>query len=125
MQERGIRLIPFFKKPYKIKRFGKEKIVNGCPTAGYADIYPVLLDVQEQDDIMIAEDNGKRTPETLAVFGQFPFVAAQSPDTKGDLLLYKGHWYECKSCTEHNNTLLKHRHAVFSLDPNGGEHYEF
>ena len=118
-------MIPFFKKPYKVKRFGKEKIVKGCPTAGYADIYPVLLDVQEQDYSTVAEDHGKRSPKTLLVFGQFQFVSAESPDKKGDLILYKDKWYECKSCVEHSNTFLKHYKSTFTLDPNGGEYYEF
>lgn len=118
-------MIPFFKKPYKVKRFGKEKVVKGYTTAGYADIYPVLLDVQEQDYSTIAEEHGKRSPKSLLVFGQFKFVSAESPDIKGDLICYKDQWYECKSCVEHSNTILKHYKSTFTLDPNGGEHYEF
>lgn len=118
-------MIPFFKKPYKVKRFGKERIVNGYATAGYADIEPVLLDVQEQSYSTVHEDHGKRSPKTLMVFGQFHFVAAESPNIKGDLLLYKDQWYECKSCVQNSNTILKHYESTFTLDPNGGEHYEF
>lgn len=118
-------MIPFFKKPYKVKRFGKEIIVKGCATAGYEDIDSVLLDVQEQDYSTVSEDHGKRAPKSLLVFGQFQFVSAESPDTKGDLLFYKDHWYECKSCVEHSNTILKHYKSTFTLDPNGGVHYEF
>lgn len=114
-----------FKKPYKVMRFGKEVIVKGCATAGYAEINPVSLDVQEQDYSMVADNHGKRSPKTLKVFGQFKFVAAESPDIKGDLLFYKDQWYECKSCVEHHNTVLKHYESSFILDPNGGVHYEF
>ena len=118
-------MIAFFKKSYKVKRFGKEKVVNGYTTSGYADIEPVPLDVQEQDSSTISEPHGKRTPKTLNVFGSFKFIAAESPDIKGDLILYKEQWYECKSCTEHHNTILRHFHSTFVLDPNGGMYYEF
>lgn len=118
-------MIAFFKKPYKVKRFGKEIIVNGYPTSGYEDIESVLLDVQEQDGQTVSEPHGKRTPITLDVFGSFKFISAESPETKGDLILYKDKWYECKSCTEHSNTLLRHYHSTFALDPNGGVYHKF
>ncbi len=113
-------MIAFFSRPYKVKRFGKERIVDGYTSSGYVDISPVPLDVQEQDYTVTSEANGKRSPKTLNAYGQFKFVAAESPETRGDLLLYKGQWYECTSCVEHCNTLLRHFFAVFQLDPNQG-----
>lgn len=83
-------MIAFFSRPYKVKRFGKERIVDGYASSGYVDISPISLDVQEQDYTMTSEANGKRSPKTLNAFGQFKFVAAEPPDTRGDLLLYKG-----------------------------------
>jgi hypothetical protein len=79
-------LIAFFCRPYKVKRFGKERIVDGYTSSGYVDISPVPLDVQEQDYTVTSEANGKRSPKTLNAYGQFKFVAAESPETRGDLI---------------------------------------
>ena len=106
-------------------RFGKEIVCEGYTSTGYAKIGSVPLDVQEQDYSTVFDAHGKRSPKTLSVFGKFRFVAAESPDKKGDLILYKDEWYECKSCVEHSNTILKHFHSTFTLDPNGGVYYEF
>ena len=118
-------MIAFFKKKYTVKRFGDEIIVNGYPTAGYYDIKNISLDVQEQDSTMVAEPHGKRTPKTLDVFGSFKFIVSDSPETKGDLICYKDQWYECKSCVGHHNTILRHYHSTFMLDPNGGVYHKF
>ncbi len=60
-------MIAFFSKPYKVKRFGKERIVDGYASSGYVDISPISLDVQEQDYTMTSEANGKRSPKRLTL----------------------------------------------------------
>ena len=117
-------MIAFFRKKYRVKRFGGQENYKGYATSGYADIEPVALDVQEITDKMTKETHGKRDTKTVCAFGQFDFRAAESPDQKGDLLFYNGHWYECTSCVLRHNTMLRHYYAEFTLLPDGEKYNE-
>lgn len=113
-------MVAFFKKPYRVKRYSQNIVVDGYIASGYAEIDPVLLDVQEDTKRSSADEFGKRATSNIRAFGQFPFRPAESPNTKGDLILYKDQWYECVSCAERRNTLLRHYDSSFTLKPDGG-----
>ena len=51
--------MPFFGANYTLRRYGKDKIVNGYPTAGYEDI-TVFLDVQTMSDNEVVNAGGSR-----------------------------------------------------------------
>jgi hypothetical protein len=113
-------MVAFFKKSYRVKRYSQNIVVDGYIASGYAEIDPVCLDVQEESKSSTADEFGKRASSHIRAFGQFPFRPAESPSTKGDLILYKDQWYECVSCVERRNTLLRHFDAGFTLKPDGG-----
>ena len=112
-------MVAFFKKPYTVKRFEGNIIINGYPSSGYAEVANVYLDVQEESASSAMDENGKRATKHIRAFGQFPFRCAESPDIKGDLLRYNEQWYECVSCVQRCNTLLRHYDASFTLLPDG------
>ena len=113
-------MVAFFKKPYRVKRYSQNIVVDGYIASGYAEIDPVFLDVQEDTKRSSADEFGKRSTSNIRAFGQFPFRPAEAPDKKGDLILYKDQWYECVSCAERRNTLLQHYDSSFTLKPDGG-----
>ena len=51
--------MPFFGNTYTLRRYGKDQIIDGYPTAGYEDIQ-VVLDVQTMSDDEAIEAGGSR-----------------------------------------------------------------
>ena len=54
--------MPFFGNTYTLRRYGKDQIIDGYPTAGYEDIQ-VVLDVQTMSDDEVIEAGGSRDEE--------------------------------------------------------------
>lgn len=109
--------MPFFAENYTLRRYGKDSIVNGYPTAGYEDI-TVSLDVQTMSDDEVIEAGGSRDKEMLKTFGDFPIrTSKQEEGVRSDQLLYEGRWFECMSSRLSRNTILKHWTSTFELVP--------
>ena len=109
--------MPFFGSSYTLRRYGKDKIIDGYPTAGYEDIQ-VILDVQTLSDDEVIEAGGSRDEEMLKTFGDFPVRTSKQEDcVRSDQLLYDGRWFECMSSRLSRNTILKHWTSTFKLIP--------
>lgn len=82
--------MPFFGNTYTLRRYGKDQIIDGYPTAGYEDIQ-VVLDVQTMSDDEVIEAGGSRDEEMLKTFGDFPVrTSKQEECVRSDQLLYDG-----------------------------------
>ncbi len=109
--------MPFFAADYTLRRYEKDSVVNGYPTAGYKDI-TVSLDVQEMSDQEVIEAGGSRDKMMLKAFGDFPVRTSKQEDgIRSDQLLYEGRWFECMSSRLSRNTILKHWTSTFELIP--------
>lgn len=109
--------MPFFAKDYTLRRYEKDSVINGYPTAGYADI-TVSLDVQTMSDDEVIETGGSRDKMMLKTFGDFPIrTSKQEEGIRSDQLLYEGRWFECMSSRLSQNTILKHWTSTFELIP--------
>ncbi|GHU97424.1 hypothetical protein FACS1894208_12750 [Clostridia bacterium] len=106
--------IGIFRRPYTIRRHGKQQIVNGHAVSGDADI-TVKLNVQPLSaDELLALPEGERTIARVKTFGADALKSAdEHSGTPGDLLYFSGRWYECKSCVHWLHTPLKHYEAEF------------
>lgn len=103
-----------FRRNFKIRRFGKEEIVDGYGHTSYEDD-EVALNVQplSADEIQ-ALPEGERRIKRLKAYSDFIFTTAdQSTGRRGDWLLYYGHWYECVSSLGWDHTILSHCKSEF------------
>ena len=109
--------MPFFAANYTLRRYEKDSVVNGYPTAGYKDS-TVSLDVQEMSDQEVIEVGGSRDKMMLKAFGDFPIrTSKQEEGVRADQLLYEGRWFECMSSRLSKNTILIHWTSTFELIP--------
>lgn len=109
--------MPFFGEYYTLRRFEKEKIVNGYASMGYKDT-TVFLDVQTLSDDEMVEEGGSRDKWVLKTFGDFPIrCSKQEEGVKSDQLFYEGRWFECSSSRCSRNTILNHWTSTFVLIP--------
>lgn len=109
--------MPFFGNSCTLRRYRKDEIVDGYPTAGYEDM-TVILDVQTLSDDEVIEAGGSRDKEMLKTFGDFPIrTSKQEEGIRSDQLLYEGRWFECMSSRLSKNTILKHWTSTFELIP--------
>ena len=108
--------IGIFRRPYTIRRHGKQEIINGYPVS--TDIeFTAKLNVQPLSaDELLALPEGERTVARVKTFGADELRPADEHDgTPGDLLFFFGKWYECKSCVNWQHTPLKHYEAEFVI----------
>lgn len=118
--------IKLFAKKYWLRRFGEQREVKGYLTASYVD-YVVSVNVHPMgSDALQALPEGERSVKRLEGHGDREFVVAdRSANTKGDLLLYNGEWYECVACQRWDHTILSHFNYQFVLVPkDGGGEYD-
>jgi hypothetical protein len=123
--------IGIFRKPYIVRRFGTQQIVNGYAVPnGYTD-RAVKINVQPlSKNDLLALPEGKRTVKRIKSYGANAFISAdEQTKTNGDLLYYDNEWYECKTCVHWLHTPLAHYEAEFvvlddrskQLPPNIGD----
>ena len=108
-----------FRKPYTIRRYGKQEYVKGHATAAFTETRGVMLDVQTVNpNNMEALAEGFRTSKRIKAFGDFVFQAAdQTTGTPGDLLWYSNEWYRCISSVYKEHTILHHCRSDFVSAP--------
>jgi hypothetical protein len=77
------------------------------------------LDVQPlTPNELMALTEGERTVKRLKTFGTSQLVSADEfTGTPGDLLFYRGYWYECKSSVFWDQTILTHYRSDFVILP--------
>jgi len=112
--------IGIFRKPYTVRKYGKQEIVNGYPRAPYTDV-KLRLDVQplSADDLQ-ALPEGQRTVKRVKAYGKNKLTAADEYDgIPGDRLFYQGLWYACTSSVMWEHTALAHYRSEFTLQPPG------
>ena len=111
--------IGLFKRPYTVRKYGKQIIERGYASSPYTDI-TVKLDVQPlSPDELIALPEGERTVKRIKSFGSEKLASADDYDEiPGDCLYYNGFWYECKSSVQWEHTFLRHYRSEFVVLPN-------
>ena len=109
-----------FRRPFVIRRFGEETVVDGYGVASYSDEV-AFLNVQPlmKDELRSLPEGIVRT-KRLKAFGDLVFTTAdQTTGRRGDWLYYKGkmdtdgHWYECVSSIGWDHTMLGHCRSEF------------
>lgn len=110
--------ISLFNRKYWVRRFGEQRNIRGHITTGHRDfiaslnVHPSGRDVQEN------APEGERRVKRLEAHGTDLLVTAdQETQTKGDLLWYRGEWYECIGAQEWDHTVLSHLNYEFVLVP--------
>jgi hypothetical protein len=80
----------------------------------------VRLNVQPLgSDELSALPEGERTIARVKTFGDTEMISAdEHSGITGDLLLYSGKWYECKSCVHWLHTPLTHYEAEWVIRAN-------
>ena len=103
-----------FRRPYTIRRHGKQTIINGHAVSGNKE-FTARLNVQPLSaDDLLALPEGERTIARVKSFGADALIAAdEHSGTPGDLLFFSGKWYECKSCVHWLHTPLTHYESEF------------
>lgn len=103
-----------FRRSFKIRRFGKEEIIDGYGHTSYEDtMEPLNVQPLSADEIQ-ALPEGERRTKRLKAYGDYTFATAdQSTGRRGDWLLYNGHWYECVSSLGWDHTILSHCKSEF------------
>ena len=107
-----------FRKSYVLRRREPQKVVNGHAASFFSDMN-VRLNVQPKTPNKLeSNEEGDLTVKRLRTWGDDELTSADElTGTPGDLLFYKGRWYECISCVEWHNTLLGHFHSEFTALP--------
>lgn len=106
--------IGLFKKPYTVRKFVTQTVVNGYASSAYTDKI-TRLNVQPQaPDTFNGGESGDTTVKHLKSWGADKLTSADEySNTPGDLLFYQGIWYECTSSVMWDHTLLSHYQSDF------------
>jgi len=110
--------IGLFKKKYTLRKHGSQTNTNGYTAATYEDVI-VKLNVQPQaPDEYDGDPSGERTIKRLKSWGVAELTSANEYlGIPGDLLFYKGIWYECTSSVDWDHTILSHFQSDFTALP--------
>jgi len=110
--------IGLFKKPYTLRKHGPQININGHMAASYTDTI-VRLNVQPQaPHEYVGAPEGETTVKRLKAWGPSQLDSANEyTNTPGDLLFYKGIWYECTSSADWDHTILSHFQSDFVALP--------
>ncbi len=110
--------IEIFNRNYWVRRFGEQQYYHGyyyCPH----DDYVASLHVHPLGAMKIlALPEGDMSFQHLEAHGshKLQVVGELGGDTRGDLLWYQGHWWECISVVEwHDTGLLSHFNYEFAF----------
>ena len=112
--------INIFRKPYIVRRFGEQQIVDGYPAANYSD-FKTFLNVQplSNNDLQSLPE-GERTVKRIKSYGAEKLQSSdENTGVSGDRLYYHGFWYECKSSVAWDYSLfsLAHFESMFVILP--------
>ncbi len=106
--------IGIFRRPYTVRRHGKQTVINGYAVSGSTDIICKLNVQPLSSDERLALPEGERSIARVKTYGADELTPAdEHSGTPGDLLFFSGKWYECKSCVNWLHTPLKHYEAEF------------
>ena len=107
-----------FRKPYTVRKYGKQEIIDGYPRAPYTDV-KLRLNVQplSADDLQ-ALPEGQRMVKRVKAFGAARLASADEYEgVPGDRLYYQGLWWDCVSSVMWEHTALRHFRSEFTLLP--------
>ena len=110
--------LDIFRKSYVVRKREPQKVINGHAASAFSDIN-VRLNVQPKTPNKLeSNEEGDLTVKRLNAWGNDELASADElTGTPGDLLFYKGRWYECVSCVERHNTPLGHFQSEFAAMP--------
>ena len=110
--------IGLFKRPYVVRHYGEQSLVDGYASAPHTDAV-TRLDVQPlTPDELMALPEGDRTVKRVKTFGPDRLTSADDyDDIPADRLFYQGLWYECTSSVMWDHTLLSHYRSDFVILP--------
>lgn len=110
--------IRLFNKNYWVRRFGEQKNIRGYLSSGFKDFGASLHLHPMGTDEMIALPEGQRKVKRLEGHGEIELLTAdQEKNRKGDMVYYRGSWYECEMCQLWDHTLLSHYNYQFVIVP--------
>ena len=111
-------MVGLFKRPYTVRKHGAQVITRGYPSAPHTDVI-LRLNVQPvAPNRFDAQPEGDRTVKHLKSWGREQLASANEyTSVPGDLLFYRGIWYECKSSVQWDHTLLRHFQSDFVALP--------
>ena len=110
--------ITLFNRLYWIRRFGEQRNVKGYMVSGHKDFGASLHINPTGSDQMQALPEGQRKMKRIEGHGIEPLlVADEKENRKGDMLWYRGDWYECVSSMLYDHTILNHYNYQFVLTP--------
>lgn len=114
----------FFRKPYKVRRYGKTSWDKGYASAPYDDV-TLQLDVQGTTRTNQDDPAGRYSTGSLTIYSDEALHPSE-PDKQdtGDRIEVMGRWYVCRSSVYWGNTFLKHWVSQFEAvdgEPNGGD----
>ena len=110
--------IGLFKRPYTLRSYAAQDIVNGYAAAAFTDSVK-RLDVQPLNpDELMALPEGERTVKRIKTFGPDRLTSVDEfAGIPGDRLFYNGYWFECTSSVMWDHTILNHYRSEFVLLP--------
>jgi len=115
-------LLGLFKKPYPVRVYEAQVIVNGYASSPYHDV-TMSLDVQPfTPDELMALPEGERTIKRVKSFGSAKLASANEYEgIPGVRLFYSGQWYECVSSVKWDHTILSHYRSDFTILPESAQ----
>lgn len=110
--------ISIFNRNYRVRRFGEQRYVRGYAASCHTDMMVSLHVHPVGKDTIQVTPGGERKVKRLEAHGTDVLCTANhDAGLKGDLLYYKGAWYECVSAVEYDHTLLSHWNYEFVIVP--------
>ena len=111
-----------FRRLYTVRKYGKQEIIDGYPTAPYTDV-KTWLDVQPlSSEELQALPEGQRSVMRKKAIGKDRLTSADEHEgIPGDRLFYHGLWYECTSSVMWDHTPLGHYHSEFVVIPQSAQ----
>lgn len=111
--------ITLFNKKYVVRHFGEQENINGYLASTYTDcIVSMNVHPLSSDQVQALPEGERNVRHLEGHSSDILTTADQKTNTQGDLLYYKGDWYECTSAEEWDHTVLSHRNYKFVLVPN-------
>lgn len=105
--------IAIFNRRYWVRRFEEQREVRGYMVSGHAD-FVAELHLHPGTDQVDMKDEGGRRLARLEGHGNVQLVTAtQNVSHKGDLVRYRGTWFECIRVLLYDHTVLNHWNYSF------------